>query len=62
MDATHTTGWWTCSDCGAEAELPASDTSGFRVPCPDCAGALTELWSWDGPRPARPGPPLRHAA
>jgi uncharacterized paraquat-inducible protein A len=47
MDATDTTGWWTCTDCGADAELPAADTAGFRVACPDCGGGMTEQWRWD---------------
>lgn len=47
MDTMNTTGWWTCSDCGADAELPAPDTSGFLVACPDCPGAMAEQWSWD---------------
>lgn len=47
MDVTHTTGWWACSDCGVEAELPALETTGFRLACPDCDGELVELWSWE---------------
>lgn len=54
---THPTGWWTCLDCGVEAELPAPDTAGFLVPCPDCDREMAQLWSWE-PRlpPARPLP------
>lgn len=47
MDVTQTTGWWTCSDCGAEAELPDLETTGFRLACPDCEGVLVTLWSWE---------------
>jgi len=64
MDATHTTGWWTCSDCGVEAELPGSETAGLHVLCPDCDGVLVELWTWETvvevASPAAPA--LRHAA
>jgi len=47
MDATTTTGWWTCSACGAEAELPDTDTRGCLVSCPDCTGEMSEQWRWD---------------
>jgi hypothetical protein len=47
MDATDTTGWWMCTQCGADAELPATDTAGFRVACPDCGGGMAEQWRWD---------------
>ncbi len=39
--------WWSCSDCGIDVELPAADTAGFVVPCPDCPGSLDELWRWE---------------
>jgi hypothetical protein len=39
--------WWSCADCGIDVELPAADTAGFVVPCPDCPGALDELWRWE---------------
>jgi len=47
MDTTMTTGWWNCSDCPVEAELPIGATSGFQVPCPDCGGTMVEQWQWD---------------
>jgi hypothetical protein len=47
METTNTTGWWTCSDCGADAELMSCDTTGFRVDCPDCAGLMAEQWRWE---------------
>jgi hypothetical protein len=47
MDSTTATGWWTCAECGIDAELPGPDTSGFHVPCPDCPGLMTEQWTWD---------------
>lgn len=53
MHMTLTTGWWTCTDCGIDAELPAPSTAGFAVACPDCDSPMTEQWQWDGPgRPA----------
>jgi hypothetical protein len=39
--------WWGCSDCGVDVELPAADTAGFLLPCPDCPGSLQELWRWE---------------
>jgi hypothetical protein len=47
VDATNTTGWWSCTDCGIEAELSAGATGGCQVPCPDCAGPMVEQWNWD---------------
>jgi hypothetical protein len=47
MDTTITTGWWMCTGCGVEAELPVSATSGCEVPCPDCAEPMAERWRWD---------------
>lgn len=46
MDTTMT-GWWSCSGCAVEAELPVRATAGCEVPCPDCGDAMTEQWSWD---------------
>jgi hypothetical protein len=39
--------WWSCSDCGADVELPVADAAGFVVSCPDCSGALHEMWCWE---------------
>jgi len=62
MDTTNTTGWWTCSDCGVDAALPALDTAGFLVGCPDCDGVMAEQWHWESPE-VRPAPrPLTCAA
>jgi hypothetical protein len=47
MDTMTATGWWACSECGVEAELPAPDTLGLMVTCPDCAGEMQEQWYWD---------------
>ncbi len=47
MDTTNATGWWTCSECGVDAELPATETAGFRVACPDCDAAMAERWRWE---------------
>jgi uncharacterized paraquat-inducible protein A len=47
MDNTITTGWWTCSGCGIDAELPIAATGGCEVPCPDCEDAMAEQWRWD---------------
>lgn len=47
MDTSNTMGWWTCSECDAEAELPGPDTVGFEVRCPDCTGSMNEQWRWD---------------
>lgn len=64
MDATLTTGWWTCSDCGVDAELSGADTARFRIACPDCDGVMAEQWRWDGPAISRPltAAPLTRAA
>lgn len=64
MDAMHTIDWWTCSDCGVDAELPSADTAGFRVACPDCDNVMTEQWHWAGPAITRPAVarPLTQAA
>ncbi|MBW0105589.1 hypothetical protein [Pseudonocardia sp. KRD291] len=47
MYASRETAWCSCSGCGVEAELPAEETAGVEVPCPDCAGPMSELWSWE---------------
>lgn len=48
MDATtSTTVWWTCQDCGVDAELPGFEGAGPAEPCPDCAGEMAEQWRWD---------------
>lgn len=48
MDATmSTTVWWTCLDCGVDAEMPAPDSAGGTVPCPDCTAEMAEQWRWD---------------
>ena len=39
--------WWTCSDCGGEVELTGPDVERAVLPCPDCAGALHEMWRWE---------------
>ena len=39
--------WWTCAECDAYVELPDAGTSGFVVPCPDCAEPLHEVWRWE---------------
>ncbi|NMI00242.1 hypothetical protein [Pseudonocardia acidicola] len=46
MDAS-TIGWWGCADCGGDAELPAADTAGYQVSCPDCSGVMAEQWQWE---------------
>ena len=38
--------WWTCTACDADVELPAVESEGFVVACPDCTGPLHELWRW----------------
>jgi uncharacterized paraquat-inducible protein A len=48
MDAMmSTTVWWTCLDCGVDAEMPAPDSAGGTVPCPDCTAEMAEQWRWD---------------
>jgi hypothetical protein len=54
--------WWSCEHCGVDVELPADDTAGFLLGCPDCPGTLVELWHWEaadhgtaGGGPARRG-------
>jgi uncharacterized paraquat-inducible protein A len=47
MDTTTTT-WWFCPECDVEAELPAGDIAGTRVPCPDCPATMIEHWCWSG--------------
>ncbi len=49
------TGWWTCTGCGVDAALPATDTVGFVVECPDCAGSMVELWCWEAGAAPAPG-------
>jgi hypothetical protein len=39
--------WWTCSDCGVDVELPAGETAGYLLSCPDCPGSLHEMWCWE---------------
>ncbi|SFO38989.1 hypothetical protein SAMN05216207_105027 [Pseudonocardia ammonioxydans] len=39
--------WCRCAGCGVQAELPAGETAGVEVPCPDCAGPMTEEWTWE---------------
>ncbi|MBC3193450.1 hypothetical protein H7X46_20525 [Pseudonocardia sp. C8] len=46
MYATEVT-WCRCAGCGAEAELPATETTGVAVPCPDCADPMAEEWTWE---------------
>lgn len=66
MQTSHLIGWWTCAECGVEAELPASDTAGFVVACPDCDAEMVELWSWepaaDPEHTARPARSVPRAA
>jgi hypothetical protein len=57
MDTSLVISWWTCSDCGAAAELNGRETAGCHVACPDCEGAMVEMWTWE----ASAGP-LRQAA
>lgn len=40
-------GWWLCPECGAEAQLPAAETAGVVVSCPDCSAELAPMWEWD---------------
>jgi DNA-directed RNA polymerase subunit RPC12/RpoP len=51
VDVTNPVGeaslWWSCSECGAEVELPGSDIEGLLLSCPDCSGSLHELWCWE---------------
>ena len=52
MDVTNppsgsVTVWWSCDGCGIDVELPAVQTAGFLLPCPDCSGPLHELWRWE---------------
>ncbi len=44
---TSTVVWWTCLDCGVDAELAGSDGTGVAVPCPDCTADMAEQWRWD---------------
>ena len=44
---TTMTGWWACTGCGIEAELPIGVTAGCEVPCPDCGNGMSEQWQWD---------------
>lgn len=39
--------WCHCAGCGAEAELPAEETTDVTVPCPDCADPMVAEWSWE---------------
>ncbi|GAA1860520.1 hypothetical protein GCM10009836_45850 [Pseudonocardia ailaonensis] len=39
--------WWSCAGCGSYAELPAEESEGFDITCPDCAADMTPQWTWD---------------
>lgn len=39
--------WWSCEGCGSYAELPAEETAGFTIECPDCPGVMIAQWEWD---------------
>ena len=39
--------WSTCSACGVDVELPAGETAGYLLSCPDCPGTLHEMWCWE---------------
>ena len=39
--------WWSCATCGSYAELPAEESTGFDLACPDCPGELTPQWIWE---------------
>lgn len=47
MYASEVVSWCRCAGCGAEAELPAAETAGVEVPCPDCADPMSEEFSWE---------------
>lgn len=46
------TGWWSCTECGVDAELPGVDAGGVQVGCPDCDGVMAQSWAWDTARAA----------
>jgi hypothetical protein len=39
--------WWSCAACGSYAELPAVESEGFDIPCPDCRSPMTAQWFWE---------------
>ncbi|BBG04038.1 hypothetical protein C8E95_2393 [Pseudonocardia autotrophica] len=39
--------WCRCPGCGTEAELPAVETVGIAVPCPDCTDPMVPEWTWE---------------
>ncbi|MEU7811009.1 hypothetical protein [Pseudonocardia sp. NPDC049154] len=39
--------WWSCAACGSYAELPAEESEGFDIGCPDCRDPMTAQWFWD---------------
>lgn len=39
--------WCRCPGCGTEAELPAAETTGIAVPCPDCTDPMVQEWTWE---------------
>ncbi|NIB31085.1 hypothetical protein HBB16_04150 [Pseudonocardia sp. MCCB 268] len=45
MYATEVT-WCRCAGCGAEAELPATETAGVAVPC-GLRRPMAEEWTWE---------------
>jgi hypothetical protein len=45
-----TAGWWLCAECGAEVQLPATETTGYVLTCPDCPGEIAPMWEWDDQR------------
>lgn len=48
MDATtSTTVWWSCPDCGVDAEISGPEGAAGAVPCPDCTAPMAEAWRWD---------------
>jgi len=44
--------WWSCAGCGSYAELPAVESEGFDLTCPDCAAELVPQWVWDDREPS----------
>jgi hypothetical protein len=42
-----TTIWWTCPDCGVDAELAGPDHAPGLPACPDCEIPMAESWRWE---------------
>ncbi|GAA2874451.1 hypothetical protein GCM10010472_34770 [Pseudonocardia halophobica] len=47
LGAMSDTLWWSCAACGSYAELPAEESEGFDIGCPDCRSPMTAQWFWD---------------